>query len=157
MGTLVADPKGFLEVSENIWETSLTGEENAQEYETKPSHPQSRVRRGVSLVSLAVRVGHRFIDPLTPLRMTRSDVSYPKKYRLPAQRRRKTTFLAFLARSHVRGLCDCIARLGRARSDRTRGMYTVYTQADREQNSKYGPVMHELRLLGGNDDKTRIN
>jgi len=70
-------------------------------------------------VLLAVRVGHGFIDPLTPLRMIHSDVSYRKKYRLPAWRR-QATFLVFLVHNHVRGPCGYTGRPGRAMSVRIR-------------------------------------
>jgi len=72
------------------------------------------------LVLLAIYVGHGLIDPLTPSRMTHSDESYPKKCRLPAQRRRQATSLVSLVHNRVHGLCGCTVRLGRAKSDRTR-------------------------------------
>lgn len=110
------------------------------------NEPSSRAVFAEDLILLAVHAGHRLIDPLTPLRMTRSDGSYPKKCRLPVQRRRQATSLAFLGHSHVRGPCGCTARLGRAKSDRTRDMCTAYVQMGRTE-FEVRTMTREFRLL----------
>jgi len=55
--------------------------------------------------------------------MTHSDVSYPKKYRLPELRRRQATVLVSLVHNRVLELCGCTVRLGRAKFDHIQDRY----------------------------------
>lgn len=104
---------------EDLRERRKKESKNAANIQVK-QHPPRRVGRVICRVCVGIN------DPLAPLRMTRSDASYPKRYRLPLQPHRQATFWVSWVHNRVRGLCGCTARPGHARSDRTLGKCMAY-------------------------------